>query len=114
MPKTDDAVANPPKGGDQTQASTNDDNINSALHQAPHVVTIAAHGQVGVLSRFPNAADAETFAAAARRDRPAFVDIKVVKENDIDNGLPALVAEVEAAEAEPTAPAPAPTAKSSK
>lgn len=91
------AVHNPPKGGDQSQASTNDDNINSVLAERPWVVTISDGESVGVFGRFADKASAEASAAAARVKRPARIDVKVVKENDTSYGLPNLVAEVEAA-----------------
>lgn len=102
MPNDDKAVANPPAGGPQEFASTNDENINNALHDKPWVVAISAHGQVGVHSRYATREQANTAAAAARAVRPRFADVKVVKENDPDNGLPALLAEVEGAEVEDT------------
>lgn len=94
---TSTAVHNPPKGGDQSQASTNDDNVNEVLASRPWVVAISDGDTVGVFGRFADKADAEKSAAAARAKRPARIDVRVVKENDITNGLPALVAEVEMA-----------------
>jgi len=98
MSKTDEAVANPPAGGDQSQASTNDDNQNDVLSSAPFVVTIADGDSVGVVGRFADKAAADNAAKAYKVDRPQKrIEVKVVKENDITNGLPALVAEVEGA-----------------
>jgi hypothetical protein len=95
--KTEKAVHNPPKGGDQAQASTNDDNINAVLHELPFVVTVSDGDNVGVHGRFATKAEADASAKAVRAKRPARIDVKVVKENDTEDGLPALVAEVEAA-----------------
>lgn len=104
---SDSAVANPPAGGDQSQASTNDENINTILQNEPYVVTIAAHGSVGVLGRYRTEADANKARDAFAANRPAFVDVKVVKENDPNSGLPTLVADVTAGELDAdTAPAP--------
>ncbi len=111
---SDTAVHNPPKGGDQSQASTNDDNINDVLHDKPYVVTIEDGDSVGVVARFADKAEADASAKAFKAKRPQKrIELKVVKENDITNGLPALVAEVEDAklaesdDAEPAKPAPA-------
>lgn len=117
MPDT--AVHNPPAGGDQSQASTNDDNVNADLHARPWVVAVVAHGQVGVHGRFAAEAEANASAKATKAARPQkFVEVKVVKENDIKDGLPTLVAEVEAAEAgvesADAAPTPAPKAAAAK
>ncbi len=95
---SDTAVHNPPKGGDQSQASTNDDNINDVLHDKPYVVTIEDGDSVGVVARFADKAEADASAKAFKAKRPQKrIELKVVKENDITKGLPALVAEVEAA-----------------
>lgn len=92
------AVHNPPKGGDQSQASTNDDNVNDVLADKPWVVTVNDGDMVGVFGRFADKAAAEASAKACKANRPQKrIEVKVVKENDITNGLPALVAEVEAA-----------------
>jgi len=94
----DTAVHNPPAGGDQSQASTNDDNVNDVLADKPWVVTINDGDTVGVFGRFADQAAAEASANAAKAKRPQKrIEVRVVKENDITNGLPALVAEVEAA-----------------
>lgn len=109
-------VHNPPAGGDQSQASTNDDNVNDVLADKPWVVTISDGDTVGVFGRFADRAAAEASAKAAKANRPQKrIEVKVVKENDTEDGLPALVAEVEGAklaESEPeAAEAPAPSAK---
>lgn len=97
MPKNDNAVANPPKGGDQSQASTNDDNINDVLANRPYVVAISDGETVGVFNRFSSRSDAENSAKAAKAKRPQKrIELKVVKENDVSGGLPDLVAKVEA------------------
>jgi hypothetical protein len=96
MSKTE-AVHNPPAGGDQSQASTNDDNINAVLAERPWVVTVSDQDTVGVHGRFATKAEAEASAKAVSANRPSRIDVKVVKENDPKNGLPNLVAEVEAA-----------------
>lgn len=113
MPDT--AVHNPPAGGDQSQASTNDDNVNDVLAERPFVVYISDGDAVGVLGRFADKGAAEASAKAAKVNRPAKrIEVGVVKENDITNGLPAKVAEVEAAklatsdEAPKAEPAPRP------
>lgn len=83
-------VANPPAGGDPTFASTNDDNQNTILKTQPYTVTIAANGQMGVVSRFNSQADAEAD-AAARRELVPGATFEVKKEAE----LPAYLAEVE-------------------
>lgn len=93
---SDTAVHNPPKGGDQAQASTNDDNVNDVLAETPWVVAISDGDTVGVHGRFSDKAAAEASAKAVRALRPKRIDVRVIKENDIKNGLPAFVAEVEA------------------
>lgn len=108
-------VHNAPAGGDQSQASTNDDNINDVLHNMPYVVTITDGETVGVVARFSEQADADASAKAFKAKRPQKrIELKAIKENDPTNGLPALVAEVEAEkmaaeeETAPVEPAPAP------
>lgn len=108
-------VHNAPAGGDQSQASTNDDNINDVLHNMPYVVAISDGDSVGVVARFSDQADAEASAKAFKAKRPQKrIELKAIKENDPKSGLPSLVAEVEAekmgAEEEE---APAPAAKAS-
>lgn len=106
-------VHNAPAGGDQSQASTNDDNINEVLHDKPYVVTITDGQTVGVVARFSEQADADASAKAFKAKRPQKrIELKAIKENDPKAGLPALVAEVEAANmdvVEETAPEPAPS-----
>lgn len=106
-----DKVANPPAGGDQSQASTNDDNVNDVLADKPYVVTISDGQTVGVWGRYSDKAQAESAAAAARAVRPTRIDVKVVKENDIKGGLPDLVAEVAEANADRFDDTPAADAK---
>lgn len=102
-----DTVHNGPAGGPQDQASTNDDNVNDVLHDKPFVVTINDGDTVGVVARFADKADAEASAKAFKAKRPQKrIEVVALKENDPKNGLPALVAEVEAAKvAEDEAPA---------
>lgn len=113
-------VHNAPAGGDQSQASTNDDNINDVLADKPWVVTISDGETVGVFGRFEDQAAAEASAKAAKANRPQKrIEVKVVKENDTENGLPALVAEVEGAklaedDSEETPPPAKPSASASK
>jgi hypothetical protein len=91
-------VHNPPAGGDQAQASTNDDNVNDDLADKPFVVAISDGDTVGVFGRFADRAAAEASAKAAKANRPQKrIEVRVVKENDITDGLPAFVAEVEGA-----------------
>lgn len=95
MPDT--AVHNPPAGGDQSQASTNDDNINDALGK-PWLVAISDGETVGVFARFASQSEANASAKACKAKRPQKrIEVRVLKENDISNGLPAFVAEVEGA-----------------
>jgi len=89
------AVANPPAGGDQTQASTNDDNQNTLLQERPYLVTVAARGQTGVAARFSDQSGADRD-AAARKAGPLPDSTKVLVKKEAD--LPDYVAEVEAAE----------------
>lgn len=94
------AVHNPPAGGDQSQASTNDDNVNDVLADKPWVVCISDGETVGVFARFADKAAAEASARACKANRPAKrIEVTVVKENDTTNGLPDLVAKVEAEKA---------------
>lgn len=109
-------VHNAPAGGDQSQASTNDDNINDVLADKPFVVAISDGDTVGVFGRFADRASAEASAKAAKANRPQKrIEVRVVKENDTTDGLPAMVAEVEAekmaAEEETEAPAKATASK---
>lgn len=90
-------VHNAPAGGDQSQASTNDDNINDVLTDKPYVVAISDGDTVGVVARFSDQGAADASAKAFKAKRPQKrIELKVVKENDPKAGLPALVAEVEA------------------
>lgn len=91
---TTTAVANPPAGGDQAFASTNDDNQNPILKTEPWCVVISNHGQIGVVSRHAQQGDATT--AAAARTASAAGNEKFVVKKEAD--LPAYLAEVEAAE----------------
>ncbi|HUR23998.1 MAG TPA: hypothetical protein VMZ73_09030 [Acidimicrobiales bacterium] len=93
----DNAVANPPAGGPQEQASTNDDNQNTVLRERPYVVCVSAGGQVGVVDRASTKGEADTLAAARKATLPSLTEVTVVKENDPSSGLPALVAEKESA-----------------
>lgn len=87
-------VANPPAGGDQTFASTNDDNQNTVLQDRPWLVVVSANGQIGVQNRFATEAAANTAAAALTAGPlPNKTEVVVKKEAD----LPAYLAEVEAA-----------------
>lgn len=92
------AVTNPPAGGPQAQASTNDQNANPVLSDKPWVVVLSANGQAGVIDRYASEADAKARAETERANRPRSVDVTVLKENDPKNGLPAHVAKVEAGE----------------
>ena len=91
------AVANPPAGGDQTQASTNDNNANDVLRDKPWCVTTNDGESVGVKERFGAKAAAEAFAKALAPTLPARIEVRVVDETAIKGGLVDLVAEVEAA-----------------
>ncbi len=96
MPKDtekDVPVANPPKGGDQSQASTNDDNVNDVLHDKPWVVTNYDGALVSVVNRFADQGEAEKSAAALRARLPKKNEVKVLKENDPTSGLPSEVAD---------------------
>lgn len=108
-------VHNPPAGGDQSQASTNDDNINDVLHNMPFVVTITDGETVGVVARFSDQASADASAKAFKAKRPQKrIELKALKENDPKAGLPALVAEVAAAnQPEEETPEAAPAVKAS-
>lgn len=99
--KTSDTgpVANPPAGGNQAFASTNDDNQNTVLQTAPTVVVSSANRQAGVVSRFADAGAANNDAAARRKaldnvGNPAGTKFTVMAESD----LPDFVAKVEAGE----------------
>lgn len=91
-------VANPPAGGDQTQASTNDDNQNTVLRTEPHLVVSSDRDTAGVVSRFTSAADAENDAAARRKTLEdagvTGTKFTVLPESE----LPDFVAKVEAGE----------------
>lgn len=94
-------VVNGPAGGPQEFASTNDDNQNPVLDDKPWCVVAVAHGQIGVVDRYREqgaATSAANARKAANADLGGRTDYRVVKENDPTNGLPALLAEVEAAE----------------
>ena len=107
-----EAVVNPPAGGPQAFASTNDNNQNPVLDDKPFVVVAVAGDQIGVVDRYREKAAADQ-AAAARKAAAVDAgngktDFVVVKENDPENGLPALLAKVEAGEyVAPKAAAPA-------
>jgi len=94
---SDTTVHNPPKGGPQDQASTNDDNINGDLHGRPWVAAISDGETVGVLGRYSSQSEADAAAKAFKAKRPQKrIEVRALKENDPKNGLPAFVAEVAA------------------
>lgn len=93
-------VINPPAGGPQEFASTNDENQNPVLREQPYVVVARDADSVGVVNRHSDeaAAKSEADARNARaKENGVRTTYTVVKENDPDNGLPALVLEVETA-----------------
>lgn len=93
--KKQEPVFNPPAGGDQTQASTNDQNQNTVLQREPHVVVAYANRQVGVVSRFGSRGEADSDAKARETGLgDVGTKVKVLKEQD----LPDFVAKVESGE----------------
>lgn len=95
-----DKVINPPAGGPQEFASTNDENQNPVLKDKPYVVVARDADSIGVVNRHADEASAKAEAEArtkASRDAGNRTTFTVVKENDPENGLPSLLAEVETA-----------------
>lgn len=85
-------VFNPPAGGDQTQASTNDQNQNTVLQDKPYLVVTYANRQAGVVSRFASEGEAQKDADARKASLEGTgTKLKVLKESD----LPDFVAKVE-------------------
>lgn len=112
-----DKVINPPAGGPQEFASTNDDNQNPVLKDKPWCVVARDNDSIGVVNRHASEADAKNEAEARQqtaRDNGVRTTYSAVKENDPDNGLPAFLAEVETAAFGPVDDEPKTAAKSSK